>query len=367
MKIGILTSGGDCPGLNAAIRGVAKAAYETLDDVQIFGILDGYKGLIHGEWREMKQSDFSGILTLGGTILGTSRQPFKKMRVIEDDNIDKVKAMKDNYKKMGLDCLVAVGGNGTHKTANLLSQEGLNVIGLPKTIDNDLWGTEVTFGFHTAVDIATDAIDKIHTTATSHGRVMIVELMGHKAGWLNLYAGVAGGADIILIPEIPYDVDKIVDAVGQRVKSGKRFSIIAMAEGAMDIKEADMKKEEYAQHIASMPYHTVAYRLAKQIEDVTNIGTRVAAPGHIVRGGSPSPYDRLLSTRFGVHAAKLIKKGKFGRTIALVNNKIRYITVMLAGTLLFAKIYGIIITNGTKKNPFTANPIVFFSFTFNST
>jgi len=322
MKIGILTSGGDCPGLNAAIRGVAKAAYETLDDVQIFGILDGYRGLIHGEWKKMKQSDFSGILTLGGTIFGTSRQPFKKMRKIEDDNIDKVDAMIGNYKKMGLDCLVILGGNGTHKTANLLSQEGLNIIGLPKTIDNDLWGTEVTFGFHTAVDIATDAIDRIHTTATSHGRVMIVELMGHNAGWLNLYAGVAGGADIILIPEIPYDADKVIESVENRVTSGKSFSIIAMAEGAVDKTEANMSKSEFNDHMATMPYHTSAYRLAKQIQDSTGLESRVVSPGHTVRGGSPSPYDRLLSTRFGVHAAKLIKEKQFGRTIALVNNKI---------------------------------------------
>ena len=322
MKIGILTSGGDCPGLNAAIRGVAKAAYGTLKNVQIFGISDGYRGLIHGEWAAMQESDFSGILTKGGTIFGTSRQPFKEMRVIEDDNIDKVDAMKKNYKKMGLDCLVTLGGNGTHKTANLLSEEGLNVIGLPKTIDNDLWGTEVTFGFHTAVDIATDAIDRIHTTATSHGRVMIVELMGHNAGWLNLYAGVAGGADIILVPEIPYDTESVIKSIENRVAGGKSFSIIAMSEGAVDTAEAKMSKSEFSEHREKMPYHTVAYRLAQQIEDSTGLESRVVSPGHIVRGGSPSPYDRLLSTRFGVKAADLIIKERFGRTIALVNNKI---------------------------------------------
>ena len=180
-RIGLLTSGGDCPGLNAAIRGVARAAYEMFD-AEIVGIADGYSGLINGEYREMKQSEFSGILTLGGTILGTSRQPYRNMRVIGEDNVDKVAAMKANYKKMKLDCLVTLGGNGTHKTANLLSEEGLNVIGLPKTIDNDIYGTDVTFGFHTAADIATEVIDRIHTTANSHGRVMVVEIMGNKAG-----------------------------------------------------------------------------------------------------------------------------------------------------------------------------------------
>ena len=210
-RIGILTSGGDCQGLNAAIRGVAKALYEEFgDNVEIYGINDGYRGLIEGNYKRMKPENFSGILTLGGTILGTSRQPFKLMRVIDENSVDKVKNMKDNYKKMKLDCLVVLGGNGTHKTANLLSEEGLNVVSLPKTIDNDVWGTDMTFGFHSAMDIAANVLDCIHTTATSHGRVFIVEIMGHKVGWLTLYAGIAGGADVILLPEIPYDIDSIV-------------------------------------------------------------------------------------------------------------------------------------------------------------
>ena len=189
-RIGILTSGGDCPGLNAAIRGVTRAAYE-LFDAEIVGIHDGYRGLITGDYQEMKRSQFSGILTLGGTILGTARTPFRDMRKIGEDNLDKVAAMKKTYKDLKLDCLVTLGGNGTHKTANLLSKEGLNVIGLPKTIDNDLYGTDFTFGFHTAMDIATEVIDRIHTTAASHGRCMVVEIMGNKAGWLTLYSGVA--------------------------------------------------------------------------------------------------------------------------------------------------------------------------------
>ena len=233
-RIGILTSGGDCQGLNAAIRGVGKTFCELLgDNVKIFGIQDGYKGLIEGNYIPMKQMDFSGILTLGGTILGTSRQPFKQMRVLDENNIDKVTKMKETYKKMELDCLVILGGNGTHKTANLLSEEGLNIITLPKTIDNDLWGTEMTFGFNSAVEIATNVIDCIHTTATSHGRVFIVEIMGHKVGWLTLYAGIAGGADVILLPEIPYDINKVVDSLYLRTGQGKRFCILAVAEGAL--------------------------------------------------------------------------------------------------------------------------------------
>ncbi len=235
-KIGILTSGGDCQGLNAAIRGVAKALYEEMPEVEIYGIQDGYKGLIHGEYKKMHKSDFSGILTVGGTILGTSRQPFKMMRVIEDENsIDKVQAMKDNYRRMGLDCLVVLGGNGTHKTANLLHEEGLNVVSLPKTIDNDLWGTEVTFGYQSAIDKATEVIDCIHTTATSHGRIFIIEIMGHKAGWLTLSAGIAGGADVILLPEIPYDINKVANVIEMRTEQGKKFSILSFAEGALSV------------------------------------------------------------------------------------------------------------------------------------
>ena len=211
-RVGILTSGGDCPGLNATIRGVAKALYARFgENVEIVGILNGYHGLITGEYKEMCEDDFRGILTLGGTILGTKRTPFKLMRVVEEDKIDKVAAMKKTYKDAKLDCLLCLGGNGTHKTANLLSQEGLNVIGLPKTIDNDIYGTDVTFGFHTAVDIATEVIDRIHTTAGSHSRVMCIEIMGNKAGWLTLYSGIAGGADIILIDRYEAHMKKVAE------------------------------------------------------------------------------------------------------------------------------------------------------------
>ena len=249
LRIGMLTSGGDCQALNAAMRGVAKVLFEKRDDVEIYGIEDGYKGLIYGKYRLLTSRDFSGILTIGGTILGTSRQPFKLMRVPDDNSIDKVAAMKKNYKKWKLDCLVVLGGNGTHKTANLLREEGLNVVTLPKTIDNDIWGTDMTFGFQSAVDIATNAIDCIHTTAASHGRVFIVEVMGHKVGWLTLHAGIAGGADIILIPEIPYDVDKIAEAISRRDKAGKRFTILAVAEGAISKEDAKLSKKEYKEKL----------------------------------------------------------------------------------------------------------------------
>ncbi len=321
-RIGILTSGGDCPGLNATIRGVAKACFDRMgeDNVEIVGIQNGYYGLINNIARDMKPSEFSGILTQGGTILGTKRQPFKM--IINDDDGDKVKAMKETYKKQKLDCLLTLGGNGTHKTANLLSQEGLNVIGLPKTIDNDIFGTDVTFGFHTAVDIATDVIDRLHTTAASHSRILMVEIMGNKAGWLTLYSGIAGGADIIIIPEIAYDPDKVIEALNKRAAAGKTFSIVAFAEGAFDIEEAKMKKKERAKARQEAGITTATNRLAAQIQKGTGIETRVCVPGHMLRGGSPSAYDRVLATKFGVRAAKLIEQEKYGYSVALVQSLI---------------------------------------------
>ena len=322
-RIGILTSGGDCPGLNAAIRGVARAAYE-LFDAEIIGIRNGYGGLIEGEYQEMSKKQFSGILTLGGTILGTSRQPFRNMRVIADNGVDKVAAMKKTYKDLKLDCLVTLGGNGTHKTANLLSEEGLNVIGLPKTIDNDIFGTDFTFGFHTAIDIAAEVIDRIHTTATSHGRCMVIEIMGNKAGWLTLYAGVAGGADVILLPEIPYDIQKVSQIVEARANNKKPFSIIAVAEGAMSLEEAKMKKKERAAYRATLPYDCISKRIAAELQERIGIEARSVVPGHIQRGGSPSAYDRVLSTQFGVHAAELIRDEVYGVTVALNGSKITH-------------------------------------------
>ena len=287
----------------------------------MYGIQNGYYGLINGKYKKMTQSDFSGILTLGGTILGTSRQPFKLMRV-EENNVDKVKNMKNNYKKMGLDCLVILGGNGTHKSANMLSEEGLNVLTLPKTIDNDIWGTDITFGFQSACDIATQVIDCIHTTATSHGRVFIVEVMGHKVGWLNLYAGIAGGADIILLPEIPYDINKISEVIDKREASGKRFSILAVAEGAVSFEESMMKKKELKAARAQLPYPSISYKIAKELEERTGHEIRVTVPGHFQRGGSPCAYDRVLCTRLGAAAARLIKNNQYGFMVAIQNNKV---------------------------------------------
>ena len=317
-RIGLLTAGGDCPGLNAAIRGVARAAYE-LFDAEIVGISDGYSGLINGNYFEMSKRDFSGILTLGGTILGTKRTPFSQMREIADDKVDKVAAMKDTYKEMKLDCLVTLGGNGTHKTANLLAQEGLNVIGMPKTIDNDIWGTDVTFGYHTAVDIATDVIDRIHTTANSHGRVMVVEIMGNKVGWLTLQSGIAGGADVVLLPEIPYNIKSIAKAVEARSRNKKDFTIIAVAEGALSEEEAAMKKKDRPKYPS---YYSVAHRVAEAIQKETGVESRAVVPGHVQRGGSPCAYDRVFATRLGTYAAELIRDEKYGVSVALKGDKI---------------------------------------------
>lgn len=323
-RVGMLTSGGDCQGLNAALHGVAKALYDYYDEeeLEIYGVIDGYRGLIEGETRQMKREDFSGILCRGGTILGTSRQPFKLMRVVDENSVDKVAAMKATYQRLSLDCLVILGGNGTQKTANLLCAEGLNVVTLPKTIDNDVWGTEVTFGFQSAVDIATNVLDCIHTTATSHGRVFVVELMGHKAGWLTLHAGIAGGADVILIPEIPYTIHSVVGAIRRRNRMGKKFSILAVAEGALSKEEAAMSKKERKAARANMPYPSISYKIAAELEEATGQEIRVTVPGHVQRGGSPCPFDRTLSTRFGAAAARLIIQEQYGNMVALRNEQI---------------------------------------------
>ncbi len=246
MKVGLLTSGGDCQGLNAVLRGVAKTLFGSICDLELYGILDGYRGLIEGEWRRMGPEEFSGILRQGGTILGTSRQPFKEMQTLNENNTNKLNMMMANYKQFGFDALVILGGNGTHKTAHLLSQNGANVVTIPKTIDNDVYGTDLTFGFDSAVEKATYVIDAIHTTAASHGRVFVIELMGHKVGWITLCAGIAGGADVILIPEIPYDLEHVMKAIEDRNRQGKNFSIIAIAEGALTKEEAELPKKERA-------------------------------------------------------------------------------------------------------------------------
>ena len=309
LRIGMLTSGGDCQALNAAMRGVVKGLFSKRNDVEIYGFKDGYKGLIYSEFKMLTSSDFSGILTRGGTILGTSRQPFKMMRVPDENGLDKVEAMKHTYHKLNLDCLVILGGNGTHKTANLLREEGLNVITLPKTIDNDLWGTDMTFGFQSAVDIA-------------HSRVFIVEVMGHKVGWVTLHAGIAGGADIILLPEIPYDIKVVTDAIKRRADAGKHFTIIAVAEGAISKEDAKLSKKELKAKKAKENYPSVAYEIAEKIQKKMNQEVRITVPGHTQRGGSPCPYDRVLATRLGAAAADMIMDGDFGYMVAIKRGEV---------------------------------------------
>lgn len=322
LRVGMLTSGGDCQALNAAMRGVAKSLFNQCSEVEIYGFTDGYKGLIYGQYRLLKNDDFSGILNIGGTILGSSRMPFKYIGVPLEDGSDKIERMIDTYKKLNLDCLVVLGGNGSHKTANLLREKGLNVLTLPKTIDNDLAETEISFGFQSAVDIATNAIDCIHTTAASHSRVFIVELMGHKTGWLTLHAGIAGGADIILIPEIPYSIEAISQAIAKRTASGKRFTIIAAAEGAISKEEAAMSKKELKLLRKQENYASTAYRIGAAIEEKTGQEVRVTVPGHVQRGGQPVAYDRVLATRLGVRAAELILNHEYGYMVGVKDNKI---------------------------------------------
>ena len=321
-RIGMLTSGGDCQALNAAMRGVAKTLYNSGEKVELYGFEDGYQGLIYGRFRLLNYQDFSGILTKGGTFLGSSRTPFKTIQDIGPDGVDKIAAMKQVYYRLQLNCLVVLGGNGTHKTANLLRQQGLNVVTLPKTIDNDLWGTDMTFGFQSAVNVATNAIDCIHTTAASHGRVFIVEVMGHKVGWLTLNAGIAGGADIILIPEIPYDIDKIIEKIQERHNRGSRFTILAVAEGAISKENAKLPKKEYKKKLESRKDPSVSYEIAAQLAKKSGLDVRVTVPGHTQRGGDPCPYDRVFASRLGSEAGKLILKGEYGFMVGYRNREI---------------------------------------------
>lgn len=304
-RIGILTAGGDCPGINAAIRGVGKTAIIKYG-MKLVGISDGFSGMINKEYRELTEKDLSGILTLGGTILGTSREkPFKSSGKGKNE-ISKPKLIREHYEQMGLDCLVCIGGNGTLKTAFLLAQEGLNVVGIPKTIDNDVWGTDLTFGFSSAVDIATEAIDRLHSTANSHKRIMIIELMGHNAGWIALHSGIAGGGDVILIPEIQYNEDKIAEYLLHRANENKPYSIVVVAEGIKN----PTKDRSAAQY------------LSKRISEMTGLESRETVLGYIQRGGSPSPMDRVLATRYGTSATDMIAERDFGKMVALKNNEI---------------------------------------------
>ena len=304
-RIGIITAGGDCPGINAAIRGVGKTAIVKYG-MEVFGISDGFTGMINKEFTVLTERNLSGILTLGGTILGTSREkPYKS--VGNKREISKPAMIKEHYLDMELDCLVCIGGNGTLKTANLLAQEGLNVVGIPKTIDNDVWGTDITFGFDSAVNIATEAIDRLHSTANSHKRIMIIELMGHHAGWISLYSGIAGGGDIILIPEIPYKEDVIIKNLMERASANKPYSIVVVAEG---IKNPGKNGGSVAQYLSRM------------ISEKTGLEARETVLGYIQRGGSPSPMDRVLATRYGTGAVEMIANKDFGKMVSLRNGKI---------------------------------------------
>jgi len=304
-RIGILTAGGDCPGINAAIRGVGKTAIVKYG-MEVIGISDGFTGLINKEYVQLTESSLSGILTLGGTILGTSREkPFKNNNKNKKE-ISKSALITEHYEQLGLDCLVCIGGNGTLKTAYMLAEEGLNIVGIPKTIDNDVWGTDVTFGFDSAVNIATEAIDRLHSTANSHKRIMVIELMGHNAGWLALYSGVAGGGDVILIPEIPYDENVIKDYLLKRAKENKPYSIVVVAEG-IKIPSKEKSPGSY---------------LARRINEMTGLETRETVLGYIQRGGSPSPMDRILASRFGATAANMIADREYGRMVAQKNCEI---------------------------------------------
>ena len=332
--IGILTAGGDSPGLNAAIRGVGKAALNEYD-MQVIGFRDGFRGLVENRNVRLESSSLSGILTVGGTILGTSRDKPHKMKV-GGKTQDMTDVIVENYQANHLDALVCLGGGGTQKNALQLMQKGLNVITLPKTIDNDVYGTDVTFGFDTALGIATDAIDRLHSTAHSHHRIIVVEIMGHRAGWLALGAGIAGGADVILLPEIPYSIDSVADAVLHRMKNGKNFSIVAVAEGAMSLEEAEQirtveqslrqatehedkkarKQAKEAMRVMEAGRGDHTLKLAHQLEERTGLESRPTILGHLQRGGTPSAADRLLATRLGTACADLIQDNVSGVMVA---------------------------------------------------
>ena len=319
-RFGILTAGGDCPGLNAAIRGVCRAAHDRYR-MEIIGIAKGFRGLIEEDARVLEPDDFSGILTRGGTILGSSREKPYSPSYKDEPASEKVSAIIETYSRLKLDCLVVIGGNGTNSTGCKLAREGLNIIGLPKTIDNDIVGTDRTFGFHSALGIGTEAIDRLHSTAQSHSRVIVIELMGHKAGWLALYAGVAGGADVILIPEIPYDIKKIGHHLERRARSGKTFSIVVAAEGAISLNEDKMNKKDRKKYqMENGP--SVAYRIASEINIETGMETRATVLGYVQRGGIPSSSDRVLATCLGTAAVELLAKGVYGRMVSLNGNNI---------------------------------------------
>ncbi len=304
MRIGILTSGGDCPGINATIRGVCKTAISHYG-MEVYGIHSGFRGLLDDDVVPLDENSLTGLLSMGGTILGTSREKPFKSRPNSPVSEDKPTMMLKTIRDRRLDCVVCIGGNGTQKTAAKLAATGVNVVTVPKTIDNDVWGTDISFGFDSAVSIATDAIDRLHSTASAHQRVMVIEVMGHKAGWIALYSGMAGGGDIILLPEIPFDIHRIGDAIINRLKKGKPYSIVVVAEG-----------------IPTLGGKKAAQYIAEEIEYETGFETRETVLGYIQRGGAPTAFDRNLATRMGGHATELIANGQFGRMVSLQGSEI---------------------------------------------
>ncbi len=328
-RIGILTGGGDCPGLNAVIRGVTKPALDH--GLEVLGILDGFEGLVSGKAKQLYNKDVSGILARGGTILGSSNKgdPFHWPEKIngEVQIFDRSKEALKNYEGWNLDALISIGGDGSMHISNRLGQMGMNIVGVPKTIDNDLEATDQTFGHDSAVYVVTEAIDRLHTTASSHHRVMVIEVMGRYAGWIALHGGLAGGADIILIPEFPFSWEEVYDKVIERNMMGKRFSIVCVAEGArpedgeMVVSKTDIKRTD------PIKLGGIGKLVADRIEENTNLETRVTVLGHLQRGGSPTPYDRILSTKFGTSAIQLAIKKKFGRMVALKGTAITSVRI----------------------------------------
>ncbi|HNW58551.1 MAG TPA: ATP-dependent 6-phosphofructokinase [bacterium] len=333
-RVGVLTAGGDCPGLNAVIRAVAKSLMLKAN-VEVIGIEDGFEGLIQNRMRKLSYEDVSGILQRGGTILGTSNKadPFAQATVIGNEVVKEDVSAQTiaHIDEWQLDALVCIGGDGSMSISRKLVEKGVPVVGVPKTIDNDLYGTDVTFGFDTAVSIAADAIDRIHTTAQSHHRVMLVEIMGRYAGWLTISAGIAGGADVIILPEMEYDLNYICERVVERSRYGKRFSIVAVSEGAKpkggEVVVSRVVKDSHE----SIRLGGVSIKLGNDIEDLTGLETRATVLGHLQRGGPPTANDRILATRFGVGAATLVASGQFNRMVALRGTEIVSVPITEVG------------------------------------
>jgi len=330
IKLGILTGGGDCPGLNAVIRAVVKTAIEECD-MEVVGFIDGYEGLVENRYKQLKPVDVSGILTRGGTILGTSNRadPFH-FPVLQGDEyifLDQSSQVVKNFERLGLDVLIAIGGDGTMAASHQMAEKGLKIVGVPKTIDNDLWGTEQTVGFDSALTSATDAIDKIHSTAQSHHRVMVVEVMGRYAGWLALASGMAGGGDVVLVPEFPYQIEVICDMIKKRNRRGKNFSIVVIGEGSKPKGGEMVVKRVVENSPDKIRLGGISYHLASQIEEDTSLEARVTILGHLLRGGTPTPYDRILASRLGVAAVRLARDRKFGYMAALKGGQIKSVPI----------------------------------------